>query len=728
VQIYAEAAGATGSAILDVIGVARVEVSPDTATASPGGTQQYVATLYNDADSVITGPAVSWSSSAEAAGTIDAAGLATAVAAGDATITATAAGVAGTALLHVVNVARIEVVPDSASVNQGRTQDYDAILYDAYDEVVTGYEVVWSSGNEAIATVDQTGLATGLAGGVTTVIATSEGVSGTAIFEVVGIDRIEVTPAEATVDLEGTQQFEAVVYDVNDNVMEGYTVTWASANDAVATVDAAGLATGVANGEVRILAMAEGIEGSALLHVEGGSRIEVRPDTATVAPGGTAQFEAIQYDANGNVIPGDPVTWSSSNASVAIVDQNGRAIALTPGNAIIRATTGTLTGEATLTVAVAVTGGTVMAPMKSTWTSMTAEDVNDDGIVVGHLRGEGNRNYPFRWYSAGNGAIDYADIASVDTLPRGGAPNCWAYGIGDLGTIVGRCAYTTGGRAVYWRADGTGPVNMEGTGGFARGIYEGPDGTYVSGIASFAGLAVPVRVVRWSSLGAVPTAVNAPQVCPQQSIPDGMGYGINRDQRVVGDITVATIDAIQACRLVKRSFQRGLTGQITGTGAWYVPCSLQYAGDCGTSTARAINASGVVVGYMAYARTTYPSILTVSGAFYWVPGENPRAFIPGLPSYTDSGISHAEARTEAHGINDLGWAVGFYGATKAWLWRGPSGGPAETLDPFVPNTPASARAVSEPSPSGQYAGKVFVAGNGRTPDNKAGVIRWIIDP
>jgi alpha-tubulin suppressor-like RCC1 family protein len=83
------------------IGIAgRVEVQPLEATVEPQATQQFVAILRDLHDNVMTGE-VSWASSDETVANVDQTGLATAIADGIATITATSERISGSATLMV---------------------------------------------------------------------------------------------------------------------------------------------------------------------------------------------------------------------------------------------------------------------------------------------------------------------------------------------------------------------------------------------------------------------------------------------------------------------------------------------------------------------------------------------------------------------------------------------------------------------------------------------------
>ena len=78
-----------------------IEVSPATANVAVGGTQQFTATAKDQNGNAITGVTLAWTSSNETVGTIDGTGLFTALAAGSATVTASAESVTGTATVTV---------------------------------------------------------------------------------------------------------------------------------------------------------------------------------------------------------------------------------------------------------------------------------------------------------------------------------------------------------------------------------------------------------------------------------------------------------------------------------------------------------------------------------------------------------------------------------------------------------------------------------------------------
>lgn len=105
--IIATAGGRQGQATLTVnpVPVARVSVSPASATLVAGATQQLTAATLDASGNALSGRVVTWTSSDATRATVSAAGLVTAVAAGTTTITATSEAQSGTAAITVTAAA-----------------------------------------------------------------------------------------------------------------------------------------------------------------------------------------------------------------------------------------------------------------------------------------------------------------------------------------------------------------------------------------------------------------------------------------------------------------------------------------------------------------------------------------------------------------------------------------------------------------------------------------------
>ncbi|GEM_PF-415339 len=74
----------------------------------------------------------------------------------------------------------ITVSPATADLTVGGTQQFAAVAKDQDDNEMTGVTFAWTSGNETVGTVNETGYFTALTAGTTTVTAAAEGVNGSA--------------------------------------------------------------------------------------------------------------------------------------------------------------------------------------------------------------------------------------------------------------------------------------------------------------------------------------------------------------------------------------------------------------------------------------------------------------------------------------------------------------------------------------------------------------------
>src|SRR6266516_1475390 len=336
-------AGSTACHSKAALPVASVTVSPSAATVPVGGTQQLTATPLDANGNPLSGRTITWTTSAPGVATVDANGLVSAVATGSATITATSEGKSGTAAITVSStpVASVAVSPASATLIVGATQQLTATPLDANGNPLSGRTISWTTSALGVATVDANGLVTGVATGSATITATSEGKSGTSAITVqVPVASVSVSPTAATILVGGTQQLTATPLDADGNPLSGRTVTWVSSNTAVATVSASGLVTGVAPGSATITATSEGKSGTATITVNPPpvATVTVSPASASIRVGSTVQLTATLKDANGNVLTGRTVTWTSSNTKAATVNASGLVTALATGSATITAT------------------------------------------------------------------------------------------------------------------------------------------------------------------------------------------------------------------------------------------------------------------------------------------------------------------------------------------------------------------------------------------------------
>jgi len=151
----------------------------------------------------------------------------------------------------------VEVAPATARLTAlGQTVQLNATVRDQNGGVMSGASVTWTSGDAAVATVDATGLVTAVGPGTATIEAASGAASGSGTIAVMQeAGTLTVTPDSLRLTAVGEQaRLTAEALDANGHVIAGPTLNWASEDEAVATVDEAGLVTAVANGETTVTA------------------------------------------------------------------------------------------------------------------------------------------------------------------------------------------------------------------------------------------------------------------------------------------------------------------------------------------------------------------------------------------------------------------------------------------------------------------------------------------
>lgn len=203
-------------------------------------------------------PSVIWSSSNPNVATVDSNGLVTAITKGDAIITVSAtdgSGVTAECSVHVdLLVKEITLSEKEIGLEPGVTQKLEVALSPSEAFVK---EVVWSSEDENVASVDQSGNVTANNIGITNInVSTTDGSNLTASCKVTVaefVKSIVVSPLEATINEGETIQLTCEVSPESATYKD---VIWSSEDEDIATVNSEGVVTAVSSGNVKIKATA----------------------------------------------------------------------------------------------------------------------------------------------------------------------------------------------------------------------------------------------------------------------------------------------------------------------------------------------------------------------------------------------------------------------------------------------------------------------------------------
>jgi len=148
-------------------------------------------------------------------------------------------------------VASVAVTPASATLaSLGETAQLTASAQDASGNTISGKTFTWSSSDANVATASASGLVTAVANGSVTIMATSDGVNGTAAVDVSQVAAqltFTVQPTDVVAGEAITPAIEVVIHDANGNVVDNAMVTVAIGTNpsggtlsGTATVNAAG--------------------------------------------------------------------------------------------------------------------------------------------------------------------------------------------------------------------------------------------------------------------------------------------------------------------------------------------------------------------------------------------------------------------------------------------------------------------------------------------------------
>ena len=151
--------------------------------------------------------------------------------------------------LFLVDIASIDVTPDSAYVASGLTLQLSATSVFT-DESTTDLTATstWTSSNPAVAPVDASGLASAIARGTTTISAMVEGFTGSTALTITPPERASVamSPDPGFVAKGLALQLSVTDTFTDDSTGDVSTLaTWSSSNVDVATVDLSGLPVGM---------------------------------------------------------------------------------------------------------------------------------------------------------------------------------------------------------------------------------------------------------------------------------------------------------------------------------------------------------------------------------------------------------------------------------------------------------------------------------------------------
>lgn len=361
--------------------VGEIRLSADKTTLKVGGTAKVTANVLPENAS---NKGVTFTSSHSTVATVDANGNVQAASAGTTTITATAAdekGAYGTITIKVEDMATgVTLSPTSKELKVNETAQLAASVLPA----TANQGIKFTSSDETVATVSETGLVTARKEGTAVITATAadgSGKSASCTIKVgttsvdVPVTGITLNHKKITIEvLKNTEQLEATVEPANATNKD---VVFSSSNTNVAVVSNTGLVTAINNGTATITVTSKenpSIMAKCLVKVGAPvlvTDVTVQPTELNLKTDGTYQLSVSVLPSNADE---RGVTFESSNTAVATVSASGLITAKGPGSATITVTAKDSSGKkATCTV-------TVTQPVKGVTVSPSSVVIQKDNV------------------------------------------------------------------------------------------------------------------------------------------------------------------------------------------------------------------------------------------------------------------------------------------------------------------------------------------------------------
>lgn len=330
--------------------------------------------LYADYEPENSTEAVTWKSSNPSVASIKHGSILSAVAPGDAVVTATSSKSGLTASCKVTVKEKFTAVTSVRLDYHEYTMDAGSTLQlkaSVKPDNATHQDVQWSSSVPKVATVDESGLVRALTEGDAVITATVDGKSDQCQLHVrIAPVSAEFKYPELTLRKSEERQLELILLPAG---AKERSIQWKSSDPYTVHVNTNGLATGIKAGQATVSAQVDELPWitCSITVVEEVASIILDKTELSMSRGSTYRLTATVYPEG--YADFDQIEWASSAPAVAEVDQTGLVTAKGGGEAVITATAGGKSAQCRVSVFIAPTAIAFSTPDRTIRTGESAQ-------------------------------------------------------------------------------------------------------------------------------------------------------------------------------------------------------------------------------------------------------------------------------------------------------------------------------------------------------------------
>ena len=440
-------------AVTVIVAIEDITLNKTSTTINKNATEKLSVTITPEDTSEPT--TVTWTSNNEEVATVASDGTVTAHKAGTATITATVGAFSKNCAVNVVVPLESITINDADfTLNRGENKTLSTTINP--EDTTDDTTITWTSSDDSIATVDQNGKVIGVAAGEATITAKVGSKSDTVdVTVVVPIETFTAAKTETTILRKSSETIETTINP--SDTTEDTTITWSSSNTSVATVDEDGKITGVAEGTAVITGTLPNnmkVTVNVTVEIIEVTAIELNKETLELNRKSSEQLTVTYSPENATEVT--DYVWTSSDETVATVDEFGNVTGVGEGTATITVRMGQLTDTAEVTVSIVEVEGisaqdnepttevgkpyqlkvtfepnnaTETDDLVYTYESSDPEiaEVDDEGNVITKKPGKVKITI-----KASNGTDEFEDTVEIEvkapTSPQTGVTPIWVYG------------------------------------------------------------------------------------------------------------------------------------------------------------------------------------------------------------------------------------------------------------------------------------------------------------